>query len=94
MVCEPISGDWAYNEMEISMFATESCNVKACIVDNMSTVRCQISEYHRQQMENVNDFDKRTLSSFYKVDSNNTSKKNIYFKAACSNLSVSLIAFS
>jgi len=45
-------------------------------------------------MENVNDFDKRTLSSFYKVDSNNTSKKNIYFKAACSNLSVSLIAFS
>jgi hypothetical protein len=78
MVCEPISGDWAYHEMDISMFATESCNVKACIVDNMSTVWWQISEYHRQQMEYVNDFDKRTLSSSYKVSSNNISNNQCY----------------
>jgi len=64
--------------MDISMFATESCNVKACIVDNMSTVWWQKSEYHRQQMEYVNDFDKRTLSSSYKVSSNTISNNQCY----------------
>jgi hypothetical protein len=63
MVCEPTSGDWADYEMDISMFDTKSCNVKGCIVDNMSTVRWKISEYHMQQIEYVSDFYKRTLSS-------------------------------
>jgi hypothetical protein len=38
-------------------------DVKACIVDNMSTVWWQISEYHRQKIEYVDDFNKRTISS-------------------------------